>query len=338
MSVATILVVDDNPENIALLSGILRAQYKVKMATSGAKALSIMQQQPLPDMVLLDIMMPDMDGFEVCKLLKSNPLSAHIPVIFITAKIAVEDETKGLELGAVDYIAKPINPALVKARVKTHLALFNQNQALARLVEERTQELNHTRLTIIQKLGRAAEYKDNETGLHVIRMSHYAKIIATAMNINNEWCELLFNAAPMHDIGKIGIIDAILQKPGKLDSNQWLEMKKHPEYGAKILEGDDSKLMTMAREIALTHHEKYDGSGYPQGLQGEDIPLSSRIVAVADVFDALTAQRPYKKAWTENEAIALIKENSGSHFDPKVVENFLASLSDILLIKNQFSG
>jgi putative two-component system response regulator len=338
MTNATILVVDDNPGNISILSNILRPEYKVKMATSGTKALQIMSSPPLPDMVLLDVMMPEIDGFEVCRRLKDDPLTTHIPVIFVTAKIAIEDETLGLEIGAADYITKPVNPALVRARVKTQLALYDQTRQLAQLVKEKTQELNDTRLTIIQKLGRAAEYKDNETGMHVIRMSHYARIIAQALNANPQWCELLFNAAPMHDIGKIGIVDDILLKPGKLDDRQWLEMKKHPEYGAHILSGDDSQLLKLAREIALSHHEKYDGSGYPKGLQGDDIPLASRIVAIADVFDALTAKRPYKRQWSDEEAVAMIKDNAGNHFDPQIVDAFLANIDKILAVKEEFKG
>ncbi|WP_028111643.1 HD-GYP domain-containing protein [Ferrimonas kyonanensis] len=333
-----ILVVDDNPDNINLLSSVLRNDYKVKAATSGHKALEIVARTPRPDMILLDVMMPKMDGYQVCERLKKDPTTAHIPVIFVTAKIAVEDETRGLELGAVDYITKPINPSLVRARVHTHLALSDQNRELTRQVAEKTEELNQSRLSVIQTLGRAAEYKDNETGMHVIRMSHYSRLIAQQLDVSEHWVDLLFNASPMHDIGKIGIVDAILRKPGRLEGEEWQEMKRHSEYGADILRQHTSELLVMAREIALTHHEKWDGSGYPAGLSGTDIPLSARIVAIADVFDALTSERPYKPSWPVQESVAFIVDNAGSHFDPQLVQLFQRCLPEILAIRDQFAG
>ncbi|USD36158.1 HD-GYP domain-containing protein [Ferrimonas sp. SCSIO 43195] len=333
-----ILVVDDNPDNINLLSSVLRNDYKVKAATSGHKALEIVARTPRPDMILLDVMMPKMDGYQVCERLKKDPTTAHIPVIFVTAKIAVEDETRGLELGAVDYITKPINPSLVRARVHTHLALSDQNRELTRQVAEKTEELNQSRLSVIQTLGRAAEYKDNETGMHVIRMSHYSRLIAQQLDVSDHWVDLLFNASPMHDIGKIGIVDAILRKPGRLEGEEWQEMKRHSEYGADILRQHTSELLVMAREIALTHHEKWDGSGYPAGLSGTDIPLSARIVAIADVFDALTSERPYKPSWPVQESVAFIVDNAGSHFDPQLVQLFQRCLPEILAIRDQFAG
>ncbi|GAA6135825.1 two-component system response regulator [Oceaniserpentilla sp. 4NH20-0058] len=331
-----LLVVDDTPENIDILSGVLRKEYKVKAALNGMKALSIASQEPKPDLILLDIMMPDMDGYQVCEALKANPFTSHIPVIFITAKSEEKDEELGLKLGAVDYITKPITPAIVLARVKTHLALYNQNLALEDKVRQRTEELHHTRLEIIERLGRAAEFKDNETGLHVIRMSHYSRIIASQMDFDDEWVDLIFHAAPMHDVGKIGIPEAILCKPGGLDNEEWQTMKSHPEIGADIIGDHDDKLLQTAREIALTHHEKWDGSGYPNGLKEGDIPLSGRIIAVADVFDALTTKRPYKEAWPVEKALSLIKESSGQHFDPHIVEIFLRCLPKILEIKEKF--
>ena len=265
----SILVVDDTPENIDVLTGILRPEFRVKAAINGERALKIAFSDPKPDMILLDIMMPVMDGYEVCRLLKKNPATANIPVIFITAKTQEEDEKKGLKLGAVDYITKPINPSIVQARIHTHLALYDQNRELEYKVKQRTHELDETRLQIIQRLGRAAEYKDNETGLHVIRMSHYSRFIAQAYGGNESWVELLFNAAPMHDIGKIGIPDNILLKPGKLNSEEWKIMKQHAEIGADIIGEHPSPLLTLSRIIAATHHEKWDGSGYPNGLAGE---------------------------------------------------------------------
>jgi len=332
-----VLVVDDTPDNIDVLCEVLRSDYKVKVASNGEKAIKIAYSYPQPDIILLDIMMPGTDGYEVCKVLKSDPATSRIPIIFVTAKMEVEDEIKGFELGAVDYITKPVSPPIVRSRIKTQLALYNQNRELDRKVRESTQELNETRLAIIQKLGRAAEYKDNETGMHVIRMSHYSRIIAAALNISDEWTNLVFNAAPMHDIGKIGIADNILLKPGKLDSDEWQEMQHHAEYGADIIGENKSEILKMAREIATSHHEKWDGNGYPKGLSGEQIPLVSRIIAIADVFDALTSVRPYKQAWSVEDSVALIKENAGSHFDPELVAVFINNLPEILKIKEKYS-
>ena len=332
----TILVVDDTPDNIDVLSGILRPEYRVKVAPNGERALKIANAEPRPDIILLDIMMPGIDGYEVCRRLKADPRTLRIPVIFITARSEVEDEQMGFELGAVDYITKPISPPIVLARVRTQLALYNQNQQLETKVQQRTAELMETRLEIIRRLGRAAEFKDNETGLHVIRMSHYSRLLAEAHGTGEAWTDLVFNAAPMHDIGKIGIPDHILLKPGKLDDTEWEVMRQHPQYGAEIIGEHDSELMNMSREIALNHHEKWDGSGYPDGKKGEEIPLASRIVALADVFDALTTARPYKKAWSVEDALKLIDEESGSHFDPILVELMHRVLPEILAIKAQY--
>ncbi|SFD49420.1 response regulator [Pseudoalteromonas denitrificans] len=333
----TILVVDDTPENIDVLSGVLRGKFKVKAALNGKKAIKIANSSPHPAMILLDIMMPVMDGYEVCQKLKANPATARIPIIFITAKNEEKDERKGLELGAVDYITKPINPSIVLARVHTHLALYDQNIALEDKVRQRTEELNNTRLNIIHRLGRAAEFKDNETGLHVIRMSHYSRLIAEALEYGEDWTELIFNAAPMHDIGKIGIPDHILLKPGKLNNDEWDIMRKHPQIGADIIGEHDSEILQTSRIIALTHHEKWDGSGYPSNLKGEEIPIAGRIIAIADVFDALTTQRPYKKAWTVEDAIKEIDNGSGTHFDPNLIPIFHEVLPSILDIKELYA-
>ncbi len=287
-------------------------------------------------MILLDIMMPDMDGYEVCRRLKENPVTSNIPIIFVTAKSQEKDEEVGLDLGAVDYITKPVSPPIVLARVKTQLALYDQNRVLEEKVRERTEELEKTRLEIIRRLGRAAEFKDNETGLHVIRMSHYANLIARALGHDTEWSELVFQAAPMHDIGKIGIPDKVLLKPGRLDDEEWALMHKHPAFGAEIIGRHSSPLLDMSRVIAISHHEKWDGSGYPKGLKGEEIPLAGRVIAIADVFDALTTERPYKKAWTVEDAVNLIDENAGSHFDPALVPLFHDVLPEILKIKEQY--
>ncbi len=331
-----ILIVDDTPDNIDILVESLKQSYQLKAAVNGFRALEIANGRPRPDMILLDVMMPDIDGYEVCRRLKANPLTADIPVIFVTARHETDDEKLGLELGAVDYIVKPISPAIVQARVRTHLALFDQKRALESEVRKRTQELSRSRMQVIQRLGRAAEFKDNETGLHVIRMSHYSRLLAQAYGGSERWIEMVFTAAPMHDIGKIGIPDQILLKPGKLDANEWAIMKKHTVYGAEILGEDPSPVLQMSRSIALTHHEKWDGSGYPYGLSGEQIPVEGRITAISDVFDALISSRPYKKGWSEDDAIDYINEYSGVHFDPHLVQLFNQLLPEIRAIKAQY--
>jgi len=332
----TVLVVDDTPENIDVLVGILKDRYNVKAAINGMMALKIAKKSP-PDVILLDVMMPEIDGFEVCRQLKADFTTKHIPVIFVTAKIGVEDELKGLELGAVDYITKPISPPIVIARVQTHLALYDQNRELERKVRLRTQQLQETRLQIIQRLGKAAEYKDNETGLHVIRMSKYAHILAKAVGMNEEDAELLMNAALMHDIGKIGIVDKILKKQGSLTDDEYEEMKLHCAIGADVIGEDHSDLLELAKIIAISHHEKWDGTGYPNNLSGEDIPLEGRIVAIADVFDALTSVRPYKKEWSVDEAISLLEQEVGKHFDPELVKLFVNIMPEILTLKTQYA-
>jgi putative two-component system response regulator len=318
-----ILAVDDEPNNLQVINQVLGENYQLLFAKNGKDAIEIATRQQ-PDLILLDIMMPDMDGFEVCRQLKICKGTAHIPIIFVAAMSEMEDECKGFELGGVDYIIKPISPEIVRARVKTHLTLVSAN------------ELKETRMHIIQRLGRAAEYKDNETGFHVLRMSHYSKLIAMAAGLDESSQETLLNAAPMHDIGKIGTPDYILLKPIKLDDDEWEIMKKHANVGADIIGEHDSALLKMARSIALTHHEKWDGSGYPQGLKGEEIPLAGRIVAIADVFDALTSERPYKKAWPIGEAVAYMNSAAGSHFDPELIECFNNVLPDILVIKDHW--
>ncbi|MCK5001494.1 MAG: two-component system response regulator [Gammaproteobacteria bacterium] len=333
----TVLVVDDTPENIDVLVGTLKHDYHVKAAINGEMALKIVQASP-PDIILLDIMMPGIDGYEVCRRLKADYTTKHIPIIFITAKIGIQDELMGLELGAVDYITKPISPPVVKARLQTHLALHDQNRELDRKVRDQTQQINKTRLQIIQRLGRAAEYKDDDTGLHVIRMSQYSHILGLAAGMSETEADMLMNAAPMHDIGKIGIPDSILKKPGKLDDNEFDIMKTHCEIGAEILGEDTSELLQLARVVALTHHEKWNGDGYPNGLAGEEIPRVGRIVAIADVFDALTSARPYKDAWTVEDAVELLQSTSGAgaHFDSQLVTLFVDALPEILEIKEQF--
>jgi len=332
-----ILIVDDEPANLKVLSQLLQNEYKVIAANSGQRVFDILKQQELPDMILLDVMMPEIDGYEVCKRLKDDQRTNHIPILFVTAKSDSDSEEKGLIVGGVDYITKPIVPMVVLARIKTHLALFNQNRSLEHKVQERTKQLHNTRLKVIQRLGRAAEYKDNDTGLHVIRMSKYTRLLAQTIDAGPEWVDLLYNAAPMHDVGKIGIPDHILSKPGKLDKDEWKIMMTHSQIGAEII-GDDegSELLSMASLIALTHHEKYNGSGYPKGLKREEIPIEGRIVAIADVFDALTSNRPYKTAWSVDDTLNFMEQQSGEHFDPALIKNFLALKPEILKIMQQY--
>lgn len=333
---ATVLIVDDIPNNISLLNAALMDEYSVKAATSGAQAIDICLTMPV-DIILLDVMMPEMDGFETCRRLKDNPLTSTIPVIFVTARGEVNDESMGFACGGVDYITKPIRAAVVRARVKTHLALYDQNRALENLVRERTAELNETRLEILHRLGSAGEYRDNETGYHVVRVCEFSRVIAKAYGLPESEAELLHNAAALHDTGKIGIPDNILLKPDKLDENEWSILKTHCEIGYRIIGNHQNMLLKAAATIALTHHEKWDGTGYPQGLKGKDVPLFGRIVAIADVFDALTSQRPYKRAWPVAEAADEIVRCRGQHFDPEIVDVFLLKLAEHTAIQKRFT-
>ena len=319
-----LLLVDDEPTNLQVLRHVLQADYRLLFATDGARALQVAREQR-PDLVLLDIMMPNMDGYAVCCALKADAATASIPVIFITALNDSQDETAGFDVGGVDYLTKPVSPPVVRARVRTHLSLV------------RMDELRETRLQIVQRLGRAAEYKDNETGMHVIRMSHFSQLLALAAGCSPAWAEDLLNAAPMHDVGKIGIPDAVLRKPGPLDADEWATMRRHPEIGAEIIGEHPSGVLQLAREIALAHHEKWDGSGYPRGLAGEAIPLSARIVAIADVFDALTTRRPYKEPWPVQEAMNHIAAQAGKHFDPALVALFAPLLPQLLEIRARWA-
>ncbi len=330
------MVVDDTPEMLDVIAEVLRSEFRVKAARNGERALKIAADDPAPDLILMDVDMPVMNGYQACQQLKANPITKRIPIIFLTSRDQVEDEKKGLELGAVDYITKPISPPIVLARLRTHLALADQQHELEQKVIERTQELNQTRLAVIRQLGRAAEFRDNETGLHVIRMSYYSRLIARAYTQDDGWSELILNAAPMHDIGKIGIPDSILLKPGKLTEEEFAVMRKHAEIGAKIIGDHSSELMKMAKEIALSHHEKWDGTGYPNRISGEATPISGRITAIADVFDALTTARPYKKAWSVADAVAEINLLQGIHFDPQLVPVFHEVLPEILDIKEKY--
>jgi len=332
----SVLVVDDTPENIDILKGILSPYFTVKVASSGRMALKAVSKGSLPDLILLDVMMPDMDGYEVCRLLKADPQTRQIPVIFVTAKSSVEDETQGFSLGAADYIIKPVSPPVVLARVRTHLALADRSRHLEDLVQERTeklqrrtQELEETRLEIIRRLGRAGEFRDYETGLHVFRLSHYAKTLARHIGYTDFEAEELMYAAMLHDIGKIGLPDSILLKPDRLTPEEREVVEKHCDIGAEIIGDHPCGILQLARTVALTHHERWDGTGYPNGLKGEDIPLPGRITALVDVFDALTSERPYKLAWDFNEAMDYIRDEAGRSLDPSLVERFLAVREEV---------
>ncbi|GEM_PF-3198663 len=342
----SILIVDDLKPNRSLLRDyVLALGHQSTEAINGLEALVQVKENP-PDLILLDMKMPMMDGYETLDQLKSDHDFRHIPVIMVSAMDEMENVIKCIQIGAIDYLVKPFNPTLLAARIKSALSakkLHDQEDDYRQKMESynvrmesevwtRTQELNKVRVRIIHRLGRAAEYR----GLHVIRMSHYCSKLGAALGWNKDKCELLFNASPMYDLGKIGISDRILMKPAILDHDEWEIMKTHSAIGASILKGGDSKIELLAEKIALTHHEKWDGTGYPQGLKGEDIPIESRIVAIASVFDALISERSYGKKWTVEKAANLIEEGSGSDFDPELVSLFNQLLPELIEIKDQF--
>jgi len=340
----TILVVDDTPDNISLVSALLKDTYRTKIATSGAKALAIAEADAPPDLILLDIMMPEMDGYEVCKRLKADENTRNIPVIFLTAKAQVEDEEHGLDLGAVDYITKPISPPILLARVKTHLALKvaqdflrDQNAILEQKVAERTRQLSEVQDVTILAMATLAETRDNETGNHIRRTQNYVRALAIKLRdhprfsefLTTENIELLYKSAPLHDIGKVGIPDSVLLKPDRLTDEEFEIMKSHTTMGRDAIAVAEEKLdvshsfLRFAREIAHYHQEKWDGTGYPEGLSGDEIPLPARLMAVADVYDALISRRIYKPPLSHDEATEIIKDGRESHFDPDVVDAFL---------------
>jgi putative two-component system response regulator len=319
-----ILLVDDEASNLQLLRHILQDQYRLLFAKDGARAIELARSEQ-PQLILLDVMMPAMTGYETCRQLKADAATAAIPVIFVTALNDTDDEVIGFEAGAVDYITKPVSPAIVRARVRTHLSLVGVD------------ELKKTRLEIVQRLGLAAEFKDNETGLHVIRMSHYARILGLAAGMSEAEAEDLLHAAPMHDVGKIGIPDSILRKPGPLDAEEWKIMQTHAAIGGSIIGQHPHGMLAMAHDVAVSHHEKWDGSGYPAGLAGEQIPLVGRIVAIADVFDALTSARPYKQAWPVEQAVEHMLAQRDRHFEGRLVELFVAQLPALLEVKERWA-
>ena len=340
----TILVIDDTPENLSLMQALLKEDYTIKGANHGERGLQIALMEPRPDLILLDIMMPGIDGYEVCARLKNDPRTEHIPVIFLTARTEVQDVEQGFALGAVDYIAKPISPPILLARVRTHLALKSnadflrdKNLFLEMEVSKRTKEVNAIQDVTILAMASLAETRDSDTGNHIRRTQHYVRALAWKLSTHPRFRDylsmgnisLLFKSAPLHDIGKVGIPDRILLKPGRLTPEEFEIMKTHTTLGrdaiahAEAAYGIELAFLTMAKEIAYSHQEKWDGSGYPQGLAGDAIPISARLMALADVYDALISRRVYKEPMPHADAVRIIEASRGKHFDPDVVDAFL---------------
>ena len=354
---ATVLVVDDTPDNLSLMSGLLKDRYKVKVANDGEKAVKIAQGVPQPDLILLDITMPGLSGYEVCQTLKTEPATRDIPIIFLTAMTTPEDETKGLEMGAADFITKPVNPSVVLARVATHLQikaaadfLKDQNVYLENEVAKRTRELAAIQDVTILAMASLAETRDNETGNHIRRTQHYVKLLAERLKdhprfrffLSERTIDLLFKSAPLHDIGKVGIPDRILLKPGRFTPEEFEIMKSHTTLGRDAIEHAEKQLgmnvefLKYAKEIAYSHQEKWNGSGYPEGLSGDEIPISARLMAVADVYDALISRRVYKDGMPHEAAVKIIIEGKGSHFDPDVVDAFVELAEEFRAVAARF--
>ena len=345
-----ILVVDDQPQNVELLEAYLVPQgYEIVKAVNGDEALGKISGNQI-DVVLMDAMMPGMDGFDVTRRLKSLEDTRDIPIVMVTCLNAVLDRVKALEAGASDFLSKPVDKAELLATVRAQMEvkayrdhLKEYRNELEATVVQRTAELaqafgrlKQASLNTILRLTRAAEYKDEDTGAHNTRMSNYSAIIARRMGLSAKVVETILYAAPMHDVGKIGIPDKILLKPGPLDEQEWQIMKLHTVFGHRILEGEGAGFVKLGEVVAMTHHEKWDGSGYPQGLKGRKIPLVGRVVAIADVFDALTSKRPYKEAFPLDKSLAIIREGRGTHFDPAVVDAFFISVDEILAVKEKY--
>ena len=320
MTANPILIVDDEPFNLAVMEAALDDDHRLVFARNGADAIAAARKH-LPSLILLDIEMPDMNGYAVCRQLKADPLTEAIPVIFISGLADAGHEEEGFHCGGVDYIVKPISSAILKARVNTHLSLV------------RASMLDRSHRDAIHMLGEAGHFNDTDTGVHIWRMAAYAGLIASAYGLEKDQCALIELAAPMHDTGKIGITNGILKKPGKLNAEEWEEMKTHSQIGHDILAKSDAPVFQMAAEIALRHHERWDGSGYPGNLRGYEIPVSARVVALADVFDALAMKRSYKDAWPLDQVIATMRASAGSHFEPALVQALDAVLPQICALK-----
>jgi putative two-component system response regulator len=348
----TILIVDDQPQNIELLEAYLAPQgYKIVKAANGEEALRKLSVNRI-DLILLDVMMPGMDGFEVTRKVRQNATYRLLPIILVTALRETEDRVKGIEAGCDDFISKPVDKMELLARVRSLLKvkayndlLNNYRKELKSEVTKRTEELKHAlekikaaSLETIYRLSMASEYKDTDTGAHIKRMSRYSAAVARRMGLAEEAVATILYAAPMHDLGKVGIPDRILLKPAMLDAAEWEIMKQHSVIGANILKGSDAEFIRMGEIIARSHHEKWDGNGYPDGLAGKDIPIAGRIAAIADVFDALTSKRPYKEPFPVENSLFIIRNESGSHFDPDVVDAFFAIQDEILAIKKEYDN
>jgi putative two-component system response regulator len=355
---ATLLVVDDHPGNLMTLIEILDQDYKLRIAKSGYEALEVANSSPMPDLILLDIMMPDLDGYDVLDALKNQPRTSTIPVIFVTAKDQTKDEEIGLESGAVDYVTKPVRPGILRARVRNHLELKrardeaqNHNKILQSEVARRIEEIRRVQSMSVDALAELAKIRDNETGNHIRRTQEYVRILATqllghprhANDLSPEIVDLIAKSAPLHDIGKVGIPDSILLKPGRLTDQEWEIMKTHAALGTEALELAERRspephaYLQYAKQIARHHHEKWDGSGYPDQLAGENIPLAARLMAVADVFDALISKRSYKPSWSYAEALKSIVEGSNTHFDPIIVDAFRMVFDECVKVAERFA-
>ncbi len=342
---ANILIIDDEPINVKLLQKILaRKGYTNIQGTSDPREVEALCKKTEFDAFLLDIRMPHIDGYGIMEMLSKHFADDYLPVLVLTAQTDRDTRLKALECGAKDFLTKPFDQLEALTRIYNllsvrlmHKRVKKQNILLEETVTQRTQELYDTRREVINRLGLAAEYRDNETGNHIIRMSQFSQRLALEYGLSEARAETILNAAPMHDIGKIGIPDNVLLKPGKLDQDEWKIMQSHVTIGAKILSGQQSELMGVARLIALHHHEKWDGTGYPANLKGEEISIEGRICAIADVFDALLSERPYKKPWTVEKTLALIEEEAGKHFDPTLAPLVRKILPELLIIREKYS-
>jgi putative two-component system response regulator len=331
------LIVDDQEVNIGLLERILRrADFQHIYSTTNPRDFERLYQEVEPDLVLIDLHMPEVDGFALLRQLgERTDDGQYVPVVVLTADVTPEARKEALQLGANDFLTKPLDRAEVTLRIQyllrtryLHLQLQNQNQQLEQMVEERTAELLQAKQEILELLARTSEYRDDDTGRHTQRVGKLAYRVAAAMGLASSEADLIWQASPLHDIGKIGIPDHVLLKPGRFTPEEFEHMKQHTTIGASILEGSSFPVLQLAGTIAASHHEKWDGSGYPNGLRGEQIPLAGRIVAIADFYDALTHERPYKRAWTREEALAEIERQRGAHFDPAVVDAFLSIIGE----------
>lgn len=333
----TVLVVEDHENNRLTAEAILsNAGYEVLLAENSKEGLRLAQSRK-PDMILLDVMMPEMNGFQTCQKLREDDQTKDIPIFFVTARVQPNDRIKGLNLGADDYITKPYDADELLKRIENRLKKHQEQLLLEKKVRQRTKELEASRHDLIKRLALAGEYKDNETGRHNTRMSQFCTLLAKTLGMTESQCQLILVASPLHDVGKIGIPDNVLLKPGKLDPDEWKVMQTHTTIGGDLLLNNGHEPLRTARLIALTHHERWDGTGYPEGLMGEETPIVGRIVTIADVFDALTSKRPYKKAWNAQDALNEIKKGKGTCFDPCLVDAFEGVFSQILKIKSRFA-